>query len=174
MEDECGHYQTNENADDTIANIVEVGVRRVSLKKTVKEGKGNLQTGVSDSFGSGGNQSAERRDACDEDDQRGDRLHVRDEVDNGEESEQSANDAADGSKNALAERSTSAFERDEDTGDESGMNSKPIDPAINNVADHRRERDLEREADMGRIRERVRHEQALRFGTLLGRACSLR
>src|SRR6266487_6860087 len=106
-----------------------VGVRRVSLKEAVIEGKGNLQTGVSDSFGSGGNASGERRDACDEDDQRDDRLHVRDEVDKGEEREQSASDAADGSKNAFAQCSTSAFERDEDTGDESGMNSKPIDPA---------------------------------------------
>src|SRR6266496_5343440 len=134
MEDECRNNQTKENADDTIANIVEVGVRRVSLKKAVKEGKGNLQTGVSDSVVSGGNPSGERRDACDEDDQRGDRLHVRDEVDNGEEREQSANDAADGSKNAFAQCSTSAFERDEGTGDESGVNSKPIDPAIDNVA----------------------------------------
>src|SRR6266567_3292891 len=170
MEDECGHDQTKENADDTIANIVEVDVRRVSLKKPVKEGKGNLQTGVSDLFGSGGNPSGERRDACDEDDQRGDRLHVRDEVDNGEEREQSANDAADSSKNAFAKRRTSAFARDEGTGDESGVNSKPIHPAIDNVADHRRERDLEREADMGRICERVRHEQALRFGKTRGRA----
>src|SRR6266542_4588431 len=174
MEDECRNNQTKENADDTIANIVEVGVRRVSLKEAVIEGKGNLQTGVSDSVGSGGHPSGERRDACDEDDQRGDRLHVRDEVDKGEEREQSADDAADGSKNAFAQCSTSAFERDEGTGDESGVNSKPIDPAIDNVADHRRECDLEREADMGRIRERVRHEQALRFGTLLGRACWLR
>ena len=170
MEDECRNHQTKENADDTIANIMEVGIRRVSLKEAVIEGKGNLQTGVSDSFGSGGNPSGERRDACDEDDQRGDRLHVRDEVDNGEEREQSANDAADGSKNALAERSTSAFERDEGTGDESGVNSKPIHPGIEEITDHRRERDLEREADMGRIRERVRHEQALRFGKTRGRA----
>ena len=143
MEDECRNNQTKENADDTIANIVEVGVRRVSLKKPVKEGKGNLQTGVSDSFGSGGDPSSERRDARNQDDKRGDRLHVRDEEDDRAKREQSANDAADGSKNALAERSTSAFERDEDTGDESGMNSKPIDPAIDNVADHRRERDQE-------------------------------
>src|SRR5882757_6234807 len=117
MEDECGHYQTKENADDTIANIVEVGVRRVSLKKPVKEGKGNLQTAVSDSFGSGGNPSGERRDAGDEDDQRSNRLHVRDEVDNGEEREQSAYDAADRSKHAFAKRSSSAFERDEGTSD---------------------------------------------------------
>src|SRR6266478_9556755 len=169
MEDECRNNQTKENADDTIANIVEVGVRRVSLKQPVKEGKGNLQTAVSDSFGSGGDPSGEHRDARDEDDQRGDRLHVRDEVDKGEEREQSANDAADGSKNAFAQCSTSAFERDEDTGDESGVNSKPIHPAIDNVEDHRRERDLEREADMGRICERVRHEQALRFGKTRGR-----
>src|SRR6185295_4177009 len=113
------------------------GVRRVSLKEAVIEGKGNLQSGVSDSFGSGGNPSGERRDTCDEDDQRGDRLHVRDEVDNGEEREQSANDAADGSKNAFAERSSTAFERDEDTGDESGMNSNPIHPSIEEIADHR-------------------------------------
>src|SRR6266705_6807766 len=162
MEDECGHYQTKENADDTIANIVEVGVRRVSLEEAVKEGKGNLQTGVSDSVGSGGNPSGERRNACDADDQRGDRLHVRDEVDNGEEREQSANDAANSSKNAFAKCSSSAFERDEGTGDERGVNSKPIHPGIDNVADHRRERDLEREADMGRICERVRHEPTLR------------
>src|SRR6266571_441466 len=170
MEDECRNDQTKENADDTIANIVEVGVRRVSLKKPVKEGKGNLQTGVSDSFGSGGNPAGERRDACDENNQRGDRLHVRDEVDKGEEREQSANDAADSSKNAFAKGSSSAFERDEVTCDESGVNSKPIHPAVDNVADHRRERDLERESHVGRICERVRHEQALRFGKTRGRA----
>src|SRR5207247_61587 len=170
MEDECGHYQTKENADDTIANIVEVSVRRVSLKKPVKEGKGNLQTGVSDSVGAGGDPSSERRNACDEDDQRGNRLHVRDEVDNGEEREQSANDAADGSKNALAERSTSAFERDEGAGDKSGVNSKPIHPGIEEITDHRRERDLERESHMGRICKRVRHEQALRVGKTRRRA----
>ena len=63
----------------------------------------------------------------------------------------------------------SAFECDEDAGDKSGVNSKPIDPAIKDVTEHRRERDLEREPDMGRIRERIRHEQALRFGKMLGR-----
>src|SRR5437773_12456815 len=107
MEDECGHYQTKENADDTIANIVEVSVRRVSLKKPVKDGKGNLQTGVSDAVGAGGDPSGERRAACGDADQRGDRLHVRDEVDNGAQGEQSASDAADGWKDGLAERSTS-------------------------------------------------------------------
>src|SRR5260370_41430029 len=112
MEGECRNDQTKENADDTIANIVEVGIRRVSLKKPVKEGKGNLQTGGSDSFGSGGNPSGERRDAGDEDDQRGDRLHVRDEAGKGEEREQSATDAADSSKNAFAQCSSRAFERD--------------------------------------------------------------
>src|SRR5260370_30100113 len=118
MEGECRNNQTKENADDTIANIVEVGIRRVSLKKPVKEGEGNLQTGVSDSFGSGGNPSGERRDACNEDDQRGDRLHVRDEVDNGEEREQSANDAADSSKNDLAKRSAGTLDCDDGAGDE--------------------------------------------------------
>src|SRR5258706_10240128 len=170
MEDECGHYQTKENAGDTIANIVEVGVRRVSLKEAVIEGKGNLQTGVSDSFASRGDPSSERRDARNQDDKRGDRLHMRDEEDDRAKREQSANDAADGSKNALAERSTSAFERDEGAGDKSGVNSKPIHPGIEEITDHRRERDLERESHMGRICERVRHEQAFRFGKTRRRA----
>ena len=59
-------------------------------------------------------------------------------------------------------------------GNKGGMNSKPIDRHIEDVTDHRRERDLERETDVGRIRECIRHEQALRFGKMLGRARWLR
>src|SRR5437762_14068518 len=90
MEDEGRNNQTKENADDTIANIVEVGVRCVSLKEAVIEGRGNLQTGVSDSFGSGGQPSSERRNAWEEEDQRGNGLNVRDEVENGDGRERSA------------------------------------------------------------------------------------
>ena len=58
-----------------------------SGKQAVKEGKGHLQTGIRDSFASSGDPSGNRRDARDQDGKRSNRLHVRDEEDNGKERE---------------------------------------------------------------------------------------
>src|SRR5258708_4676446 len=123
MEDECRNNQTKENADDPVANIVEVGVRRVSLKEAVIEGKGNLQTGVSDLFGSRGDPDSERRDERNQEEKRGERRHMREEEEGRAKGELSANDAADGSKKGCAKCRPSAFEHDESAGDESGVNS---------------------------------------------------
>ena len=93
---------------------------------------------------------------------------MRDENEDREERERSADDAAGHPKYAFVQRGAGGFERDEDAGDKCGVNSEPIDSHIEKITEHRRERDFEREPDMGRVRERVRHEQAL--GKRPGRA----
>src|ERR1043166_1321999 len=173
MEDECRNRQTEENTNNTIPKMGEISVRRVAVKtwkEAVIEGEGYLQTRVCDSFGSCRDPSGDRRDARDYDDQRGDGFHVRDEEDNGDECEQRANDAAHDSKSAFAQGGFSASKRDKDARDKGGVNAIPINPRIKKITDHRGERALECEPDMGWIRKRIRHEQAFRFGTMCGRA----
>src|SRR5262249_10176290 len=104
--------------------------------------------------------------------QRRDCFHVWDEEDDAEKRGESADDTTGGPKNALAESGPGAFERNEDASDERGVNARPINCAIEDKTEHGRERDFEREPNMSRIRECIRHEQALR--KRLGRARRLR
>ena len=49
-------------------------------------------------------------------------------------------------------------ERDEKTRDDAGADAGPVEPSIDDVGRHRRQRGLQREAHVLGIGERVRHE----------------
>jgi len=52
MEDECDDGETEENSNDTISDVIEIGVGRVTLKDTVKERECDLQPSITDPFAS--------------------------------------------------------------------------------------------------------------------------
>src|SRR2546430_1274575 len=95
LEDESRDDQTKKNSNDAVANVIEIGIGRVSLKDAVKECEGELQPGITDSFaagrdptGDGGGTSHEHHERCD-------RFHVWHEEYDGEKREGSANHATD-------------------------------------------------------------------------------
>jgi len=76
--------------------------------------------------------------------QRGDanRFHVRHQKHDREKRERPADHATDESQRSFVERRLSAFERDERASDERGVDSRPINPFIDDVAEHRSESDF--------------------------------
>lgn len=118
MENQCRHDNAEENADDTIADIVEICIWRVTLETLTKKGEGYLQAGVSNSFGSGSNPASNQSDTRNQDYKRGDRFHVGDKEHDREKRECSADQTPRDSENALAHRGSGAFQRNENASDE--------------------------------------------------------
>ena len=83
---------------------------------------------------------------------------MRHEEDDGEKRECSADHTADDPEHTFVQRRIGAFQRDESAGDERGVDSRPINRLINDVAEHRGKSDFEREMHMRGISERVRHK----------------
>src|SRR4051812_35498359 len=159
MEDEPGNDQTKKNSNDAVANVIEIGVGRVSLKDAVEECEGELQPGITDSFAAGRDPTGDGSGTSYEDHERRDRFHVRHEEHDGEKSERAADKTTDEPQSPFVERGLSAPERYECTGNERRMDSVPIDRLVNDVAEHRGEGDFECEMRVRRISERVRHKQ---------------
>ena len=113
---------------------------------------------IRDQFASGGDPAGDGRGTGNDHNERRDRFHVRHEEDDGEKRECSADHTAADPEHTLVQRCTGAFQRDERAGDERGVDSRPINRLINDVAEHRGESDFEREMHMRRIGERVRHK----------------
>src|SRR5467141_4019859 len=88
---------------------------------------------------------------------------MRHEEDDGEERERAAEYTATNPEHTLVQRRTGAFQRDESASDECGVDSRPINPFINDVAEHRGESNFEGEMHMRRIGESVRHKQTFWF-----------
>src|SRR6266446_741318 len=84
---------------------------------------------------------------------------MRHEEDDGEYRECSADYTAAHPEHTLMQRRTGAFQRDKSASDECGVDSRPINPLINDVTEHRRESDFEREMHVCWIGKRVRHKQ---------------
>ena len=53
MEDECGDNQTKKDPNNTVADIIEICIRRVTLKDAVEKSEGDLQAGITDPVASG-------------------------------------------------------------------------------------------------------------------------
>jgi len=148
MEDESGDDQTEENSDDAIADVVEIGVGRVSLKDAVKECEGDLQVRIADPFASGGHPASNARSKGDYYYKRRDRFYVRHQKHDRKKRERTADHATEDSQRSFVERRLSAFERDERASDERGVDSRLIDRRISDVTKHRWESDFERELHM--------------------------
>src|SRR5438034_10636114 len=97
MEDEYGDEETEENSNDTIADVIEIGIGRVTLKDAVEESECDLQPSITDPFASRRDPARDGRGTSDEDDERCDRFHVRHEEYDGEKRERTADHATDDS-----------------------------------------------------------------------------
>ena len=159
-EDESGHDQTKKNSNDAIADIIEVCIGRITLEDAVEKSERYLQTRVGDEFCSGGDPAGNGRGTGHHHNQRRDCVHVRHEEDDGEQRECSADHTAADPEDTLVQRCTGAFQRDESAGDQRGVDSRPVNRHINDVAEHRCEGDFEREVHMRGISERVRTQKS--------------
>ena len=116
MEDQPSDDEAKENSNDAIADVIEIGIGRVSLKDAVEECECDLQPSITDPFASGRDPARDGRGTGDEDDERCDRFHVRHQEYDGEKRERSADHATDDSQSSFVERCLSAFQRDERAG----------------------------------------------------------
>src|SRR5712691_8550501 len=101
LKDQSGDDETKENSNDAIADVIEIGIGRVTLKDAVEESECELQPSITDSLASGRNPARDHRSASDEHNERRDRFHVRHEEYDGEKSERSADHATDDSQSAF-------------------------------------------------------------------------
>src|SRR5438105_15741373 len=97
FEDDSGDDETEEDSDDAIADVIEIGIGRVTLKDAVEESECDLQTGITDPFASRRDPARDGSGTSDEDDERRNRFHMRHEKDDGKKRECSTDDAADDS-----------------------------------------------------------------------------
>src|SRR6266481_3239942 len=152
-EHESGDDKTEKNSDDAIADVIEIGIRRVTLKDAIEESECDLQPSITDPFASRPDPARDGRGTSDENDKRCDRFHVRHEKDDGKKRKRSADYAPDDSQSAFVKRRLSALERDECAGNERRVDSRPVDCLINDVAEHRGESDFEGEMHVRGIRK---------------------
>jgi len=158
MEDESGDDQTKKDSNNSVADVIEISVGRVTLKDAVEESECELQPSITDSWASGRDPACDGRGTSDEHNERRDRFHVWHEEYDGKERERSADDATDESQSPFVESCLSALQRNERAGDECGVDSRPINRLINDEAKHRGESDFESELHVRGVRERVRHK----------------
>ncbi len=53
MEDECGDEESEKDSNNAIADVIEIGIGRVTLKDAVEESECDLQAGITDPVASG-------------------------------------------------------------------------------------------------------------------------
>src|SRR6266581_6065761 len=116
IEDEAGDDQTKKDSDDAIADVIEIGIGRVSLKDAVEESECDLQPSITDPFASRRDPARDGSRTSDEDDERRDRFHMWHEEYDGEKRERSTDQTTDDSQSPFVQRCLSALERDERAG----------------------------------------------------------
>src|ERR1700730_10284410 len=158
LKDQAGNDQTKKNSNDAVADVIEISVGRVSLKDAIEESECDLQPSINDPFASRRDPARDGSGTSNKDDERCDRFHVWHKEYDGEKRERAADHATDESQSPFVERRLSAFQGNERAGNKRGVDSRPIDRLINDVAEHRRKSDFEGEMDVRGIRERVRHK----------------
>src|SRR6476620_3059524 len=99
---------------------------------------------------------------------------MRHEEADGEKRECSADYTAAHPERTFVQRRTGAFQRDESASDERGVDSRPINPFINDVAEPRSKSNFEGEMHVRRISESVRHKQTFWFRPMCGWASRVR
>jgi len=52
IEDECGDEESEKDSNDTIADVIEICIRRIPLKNAVEKSEYDLQPSVTDPFAS--------------------------------------------------------------------------------------------------------------------------
>jgi hypothetical protein len=84
FEDKSGDDQTKKDSNHAIADIIEIRVGRVSLKDAVEESECHLEPGITDPLASRRDPTRDGSRTSNQDDERGDRFHVRHEEHDGE------------------------------------------------------------------------------------------
>src|ERR1700752_1061163 len=77
MENEGGHDEADQNANEAVTGFIEIGVGCETLKHAEEKREGDLETGVADVCASGCDPAGNGADRGNEHDQRRDRFHVR-------------------------------------------------------------------------------------------------
>jgi len=77
LKDESGDEESKKDSNDTIADVIEMGIGRVTLKDAVEECECDLQAGITDPVASGRDPARDGSDTGNKDDERCDRFHVR-------------------------------------------------------------------------------------------------
>src|ERR1700720_1970414 len=76
-ENQSSNDQTKKNSDDAIANVIEIGIGRISLENAVEKSEGDLKPGITDPFASRRDPPREGSGTGNNDNERCDRFHVR-------------------------------------------------------------------------------------------------
>src|SRR6266853_3863811 len=109
-EDESGYDQPKKDSDDAIADVIEIGIGRVSLKDAVEESECDLQPSITDPFASSRDPARDGSGTSNKYDERCDRFHVWHEEYDGEKRERSADQTTDDSQRSFIQRCLSALE----------------------------------------------------------------
>ena len=110
----------------------------------------DLHAGIGDARAPDDDPRRDRRAGGDEQGQRGDRLHARDQEHDRAKPMAAPTSAPEIRSAALLDRRSLAAESDDQTGDDAGADAGPVDGALQDVTDHDRERALQRVVDIAR------------------------
>jgi len=97
MENCRGNHEADQNANEAVADFVKIGIGCVALEHAEEKSECDLETGVTNAFAAGCHPRGDCADCGNEDDQRRDRLHARNQKHDGEERERAADHATDDS-----------------------------------------------------------------------------
>src|SRR6185369_8339486 len=112
LKDYESHNNAKYNSNQAVSDLVEICIGSEALEDAHEKRERNLQTRVSSPLAACCHPSCKRRSRRGEKGQRNDALHVWHEIDDGEETEETADRAADESEACFADGCSGAFERD--------------------------------------------------------------
>ena len=147
-----------------------LGPESLQRRKIVRKGK--LGAEIGGALAAHRDPRSRGRDRSDEERKRGDRRHLGDDEDDRDEGEASADRAPCEAQGGLVDRRACAAKRDDHTGDHARVDPVPIDGCIEDVAEHRRERDLDGELHVRRGWSARRREEAARGSSTAGRSAN--
>ena len=152
------HHHTEQDAHEPIAKVGDIGAGFETLQYGKIEGKRHLHTHIGCARAAHRDPGRRCRDCSDQQRELRDRRHVRfHEYDRGER-EHTGNDATGETQSRLVNRRAGAAECNDNAGRHAGTDAGPVDCVVRDIAEHRRQRRLQRKPHVIGIREGVRHE----------------
>src|SRR5438552_5369638 len=130
MEHQLYDGVAQQDADQAVADAVEVPGRLESLDHADVEGERDLLAGVGDARAPEDDPGRDRGAGGDEQGERGDRLRSRDDHEDGEEAHGGADQGARDAQRPLLDGRALAPEADDQAGDETRPDSGPVDRAL--------------------------------------------
>ena len=162
-DDEDNHI-ADQYPDHPVARRYHVGAGAAALDQAQQQRERDLETGIGDPGAADGDPCGRK----DPDEHRGqqpvDGTQMRHDEDDGADADGRADHAADDAQGQLLHRLAGRSERYDVAGDHAGMDVRPVQQLIQQVAEHRRRGGLQRMLDIVGIAERIRLEEARRSG----------